>query len=79
MHILTEIVSFYINLSIFKAFIIGFIVGPKDPEAIASYIKELSDKNKRVIFGKRIREIVKKNFDWDNIIEKYVEVYDSIK
>jgi len=53
-------------------------VGPKDPEAIASYIKELSDKNKKAMFGKRIREIVKKNFDWDNIIEKYVEVYDSI-
>jgi len=31
------------------------------------------------MFGKRIREIVKKNFDWDNIIEKYIEVYDSIK
>ena len=57
----------------------GFIVGPKDPEAIASYIKELSDKNKREIFGKKIREIIKKNFDWDNIIEKYIEVYDSVR
>ena len=56
-----------------------FIVGPKDPEAIASYIKELSDKNKRELFGKRIRNIVKKEFDWDNIIKKYIEVYDSIK
>jgi len=56
----------------------GFIVGPDNPKKIAEYIKELSDKNKRKLFGKRIREIVKENFDWENIIEKYVEVYDSI-
>ena len=56
----------------------GFIVGPEDPEAIASYIKELSNKNKRVMFGKRIRDIVRKKFNWDSIIDKYVEVYDSI-
>ncbi len=31
------------------------------------------------MLGKRIREIVKKNFDWDNIIGKYVKVYDSIR
>ena len=56
----------------------GFIVGPKDSEAIASYIKELTDKNKRELFGKRIREIIKKNFDWDTIIEKYIEIYKEI-
>jgi len=56
----------------------GFIVGHDDPKKIAEYIKELSDKNKRDLFGKRIREIVKKNFDWDNIIKKYIKVYDSI-
>ena len=56
----------------------GFIVSPKDPEAIVSYIKELRDKNKRAMFGKRIREIIKKNFDWENIIKRYIEVYDSI-
>jgi len=31
------------------------------------------------MFGKRIREIVKRNFEWENIIEKYIEVYDSIR
>ncbi len=30
------------------------------------------------MFGRRIREIVKENFDWENIIKKYIEVYDSI-
>jgi len=63
MHILTEIVSFYINLSIFKDFITGFIMGPKDHEAIAPYIKELSGTNKRAMFGKRIGEIVGKKFN----------------
>jgi len=57
----------------------GFIVSPKDPKAVASYIKELSDKSKRELFGKRIREIIKKNFDWDNIIEKYIRIYKEIK
>ena len=32
-----------------------------------------------VMFGKRIRDIVKKNFDWDNIIKRYIKVYDSIR
>jgi len=57
----------------------GFIVGPDNPKEIAEYVIKLSDKNKRELFGKKIRDIVKKNFDWDNIIEKYIEVYDSIK
>ena len=56
----------------------GFIVGPNNPKEIAEYIKELSDKNKRAMFRKRIREIIKKNFDWDNIIERYVEIYKEI-
>ena len=56
----------------------GFIVGPDNPKEIAEYIKELSDKNKRAMFGKKIREIVKKNFDWENIIERYIKVYYSI-
>ena len=30
------------------------------------------------MFGKRIREVVGKKFNWDNIIEKYVEVYEKI-
>jgi len=57
----------------------GFIVGPDNPKEIAEYVKELSSKNKRELFGKRIRDIVEKNFDWDNIIDKYIEIYDSIR
>ena len=57
----------------------GFIVGPNNPKKIAEYVMELKDRKRRVIFGKRIREIVKKNFDWENIIEKYVEVYGLVR
>jgi len=56
----------------------GFLVGPDNPKEIAEYVIELSDKNKRAMFGKRIREIVKKNFDWDNIIERYIKIYKEI-
>jgi len=56
----------------------GFIVGPNNPKEIAEYIKELSDKNKRAMFGRRIREIVKKNFDWEKIVNKYVKVYECV-
>jgi len=57
----------------------GFLVGSDNPGMIAEYIRELTDKNKRVMFGKRIREIVKKNFDWENIIKRYIEVYDFVR
>ncbi len=56
----------------------GFTVGPDNPKEIAEYIKELSDKNKRAMFGKRIREIVGKKFNWDNIIKEYIKVYGLI-
>jgi len=46
---------------------------------IVSYTIELKDKKRKTMFGKRIRGIVKENFDWDNIIKKYVEIYDSIR
>ena len=57
----------------------GFIVGPNNPKGIAEYVMKLRDRKRRAIFGKRIREIVKNNFDWENIIEKYVEVYGLVR
>ncbi len=56
----------------------GFIVGPDNPKEIAEYIMMLKDKNKRELFGKRIREIVKENFDWEKIVNKYVKVYECV-
>ena len=57
----------------------GFIVGHDNPKKIAEYVIELSNKNKRELFGRKIREIIKKNFDWDDIIERYINVYDYIR
>jgi glycosyltransferase involved in cell wall biosynthesis len=62
---------------IIKNNINGFIV-KGEPEEIAKRIIELFDKNKREIFGKITRGIVKKNFDWENILKKYVELYKSL-
>jgi len=56
----------------------GFTVGPDNPKEIAEYIKELKDRKTRAMFGKRIREIVRKKFNWDNIIKGYIKVYDLI-
>ncbi len=56
----------------------GFIVGDDEPKKIADYVMELSDKSKRISFRKRIREKVRKDFDWDNIINKYIEIYKSV-
>ena len=38
---------------------------------------ELKDRKRKAMFGKRIREIVKGNFKWENIIKKFIEVYKS--
>jgi glycosyltransferase involved in cell wall biosynthesis len=55
----------------------GFIV-KGNPEEIANKIIILSDGKKRERFGKITRDIVKKNFDWKTIIDKYVRIYNSV-
>ena len=57
----------------------GFIVGADEPMKIANYVKELSSRAKRESFGKNIREIVRKEFDWNKIIKKYADVYDFVR
>ncbi|MDD5086845.1 MAG: glycosyltransferase family 4 protein [Candidatus Nanoarchaeia archaeon] len=56
----------------------GFFVDFNNPKKIADYVKELSSKTKRQNFGKKAREKVRKDFGWENIIKKYVEIYNSI-
>jgi len=55
----------------------GFLVNG-NPEEISLRIKELSDANKREVFGRTTRDIVRKNFDSGDIIKKYVKVYNTI-
>jgi len=54
----------------------GFIV-KGEPKEIAARITELFDKNKREAFGRKTREIVRQKFDWESIIQKYLQVYKS--
>jgi glycosyltransferase involved in cell wall biosynthesis len=56
----------------------GFFVDFNDPEKIAEYVRELSTKAKRQMFGKKVREKVRKDFDWANIIQKYTKIYKSV-
>jgi len=52
----------------------GFLV-KGEPEEIANRITELFDKKKRERFGALTREKVRKNFNWDEIINKYLDIY----
>ena len=54
----------------------GFLVRG-NPKEIADKIIKLFDRKKRERFGKITREIVRKNFDWDKIMKKYIQVYKS--
>jgi len=53
----------------------GFITSKSDENKIAEHITELFDKNKRGEFGKEILKIVRSDFNWDDIIIKYMNLY----
>jgi glycosyltransferase involved in cell wall biosynthesis len=55
----------------------GFLV-KGEPEEIANRITELFGKEKRERFGALTREKVRKNFNWDEIIDKYLEIYKKV-
>ena len=55
----------------------GFIVRG-EPLEIADKIVELCDRKKRERFGRLTRDIVKKNFDWESIINKYAAIYKAV-
>lgn len=54
----------------------GFIVPPKDPEALAdAIIKLLKDEKLRKEMGENAYKKLKNHLSWDNITEKTIEVY----
>ena len=55
----------------------GFVVN-SDPQQIADRILRLTIRSKRLEFGKKIQNIVKKEYDWKKIIDKYVGVYKEL-
>lgn len=58
--------------------LVGFVVPPKNPQEIAKKTLDiLKDENLRMKMSKNCVEWVK-NFTWDKIAEKYLEVYKKI-
>ncbi len=57
----------------------GFLVEPKETDMLAERVIELlDDRNKCAKFGERGREIVRKDFLWQKIGEKYLRLYESL-
>lgn len=57
----------------------GLLVPEKDPEALARAIQRmLTDEELRTKVTEGAYQHLKRNFSWDNILEKWVEVYKSL-
>ena len=58
----------------------GFLVEPHNPSALAQKIKELvENKELREKFGKTGREYVAKNYEWNDGIKKFAQLFLEIK
>lgn len=58
----------------------GFLVEPHNPEALAQKIKELiEDKDLREKFGKAGRKFVSENFEWNDGIKKFANLFLELK
>ncbi len=58
---------------------VGILIPPKDPEAIAqsiTYLLEHPEEAREM--GKRAREFVLKNYTWDIVAKKTLEVYEQV-
>jgi glycosyltransferase involved in cell wall biosynthesis len=54
----------------------GIHINPFDPEDIAWGIKQvLESKNKRIQMGNNARERVIKQFSWDTVVDRTLEIY----
>jgi glycosyltransferase involved in cell wall biosynthesis len=57
----------------------GLLAEPKDPKDLASKISTLlSDKKFRRRLGQNAYKYVKQHHNWDNLIDKYIEVYKKV-
>lgn len=54
----------------------GFIV-PADPGVISERIARFSDPAMRHAMSQKIRAMVQRDYGWDNILQRYVEIYHS--
>ncbi|MBI5186485.1 MAG: glycosyltransferase family 4 protein [Nitrospinae bacterium] len=55
----------------------GFLTG-LDPKEISECVENLRPSGIREGFGNKIRGLVEKNYNWDSIIERYIQVYKGL-
>jgi glycosyltransferase involved in cell wall biosynthesis len=55
----------------------GFIV-PDEPRFIAQRIKELFSEKLRTEFGSRLRKSAVDSFGWQNVMDKYIKLYEDL-
>jgi UDP-glucose:(heptosyl)LPS alpha-1,3-glucosyltransferase len=49
-----------------------------DPKAISDHIHLLQDGNLRQQMGTQIKNLIRKNFDWENIMNQYLDLYNTL-
>jgi len=58
----------------------GILINPKSPYEIAKSIEfMIKSKKERIRFGKNLREFIKKNYSYDEMINKFLNVYKDFK
>jgi len=58
----------------------GYLVDKGDPCQLASRVSELlQDEGKARLFGEAGRRRVLETYDWKNIAERYIEIYESVR
>ncbi len=55
----------------------GFLVDYNDPNQIVDAINQLRSSSKRQKFSQKLTQIVKDHFNWTDITEKYIKLYNS--
>lgn len=55
----------------------GFIIDGS-PAEIRGRLEELNSRDSRTPFGEKIRKRVRRNYGWENVMQRYIEIYRSL-
>jgi glycosyltransferase involved in cell wall biosynthesis len=56
----------------------GYVVPPKDPQAIANAVKKCFEEDNYVRMSKNARQFVMEKYNWDNIAAQTLTVYKNV-
>ena len=57
----------------------GYLVNFSDVEELTSQLSKLiDDESKRISMGRNIQAIIEKEYNWDRIMEAYVQLYQEV-